>query len=251
MLKTRIASLEEVAEKFRTFYAEDNGEFILDSDLRGEDVSGLKDTNKQLKSEKGRLKDQMDALQAKIDASEESGLEGREEYDKLLDVKTKQFDAKYDIEVGRAERAESALKTQMINAVISEVGSTLAGENAVLLMPHLRDRFAVELVNGDPKLQILDKDGVPGIITKDQLITEFKTNDMFKPIIKGRNSSGGGSNGGAGGSSGAVDAGTWDAFFNPDGGNYDTEKQNELMKVDKNLYSKLEKKYGLDDPYSL
>jgi hypothetical protein len=250
MLKVRISSLDEVAEKFKSFYTVDGDEFVLDEDLQPEDTSGLKKTNKQLKDEKLALKTKADALQALIDASEEAGLEDKQEYEKLLDIKSKQFDVKFESMNTRAEKAEAALQAQMITSIVNEVGSTLAGENSVLIKPHLENRFAVDMADGTPKIQILDKDGTPGIITKEQLIEEFKTNETFKPILKGRNSSGGGSNGGSGGS-GGENTKSFEKYFDPEGSEYNTEKQYELQQSDKVLHDKLVKKFKLDDPYAM
>ncbi len=251
MLKVTIAKLEDVAEKFRQFYSEQaDGTFLLDEDLHPEDTTGLKNNNAALKEEKRLLKEKMDALQAKMDADEEGDLAAKEEYEKLMELKTKQFDAKFDSANLRAEAAEAALKTQMINATVAEVAATLAGENSTLIMPHLKNRFNVDLVEGQPRLQILDKDGTPGVITKEQLIEEFKTNKMFAPILKGRDSSGGGSGGGAG-TGGQADSATWDSFFNPAGDSYDSRKQDELKEKDSKLHATLVKKYKLDDPYSV
>ncbi len=248
MLKKLVADINTVDEKYRIFYTEQtDGTFKLDDALSPDD-SGLKSTNLELKKEKIKLKEQMDALQAKIDADHVNDLEGKEKYDELLETKTTQFNDKMAAATLKTAKLENALKERTINSAITDLAITLAGDRAELLKPHLGARFEVEIVDDEPVLKILDDKGQAGTLTKEQLIEEFKKNKMFAPILKGRDSSGGGSGGGSGGDDQA-DAASWEKYFNEDNSEYNTEKQDELKKKDKGLHDSLVKKFGLDDPY--
>ncbi len=244
-------SLDSVIEKYRGLYTEQaDGKFYLDEVLAALiDPAGLKKTNADLKDEKKTLKEKLEALQLKIDSEDETKLEEQKEYEKLLDIKTKQYETKLTAAEEKAKKIEGSLKTQMISTAINEIAVQLAGDNSPLIAPHLKDRFAVDLTGDKAKLQILDKEGTPGIVTKEQLIEEFKTNKMFQPILKGRDSSGGGAQGGAGGGA-QGDKSAWKDYFDPSNEKYNTEKQYELQQKDKGLHDKLVADYHLDDPYS-
>ena len=108
MLKKLIASLDDVEEKFRGLYTEqEDGTFKLDIQVEGlEDVTGLKANSKKLKEEKIRLQEELDTLNQKMSDADEDGLEAKGEYEKLLGIKKQQFDADLTLANTRADNAD-------------------------------------------------------------------------------------------------------------------------------------------------
>jgi len=252
MLIAIVDNLDGVEEKYKAFYTknEETGKFHLDANLivdNTQDVTGLKNNNSALKAEKLALQTKLDKITELEQTNKESGLEAEKKYDELLELKTGQFDEKIQAATTKSDNAERALKSSMINAAVTSLAVELGGENAELLKPHLVSRFQVNLVESNYVLQITDKTGKVSALSRDQLSEEFRANKMFKPLLKGRQSSGGGSGGGAGGGSNK-EADVQD-FFDPSKPSYSTEEQYKVEKENKPLHDKLVKKYNLDDIY--
>jgi len=252
MLKKILDSLEGLDEKYHQFYTknETSGKYELDSALvidNTEDVTGLRNNNSALKAEKLALQARLDKLAEDEQVNHESGLEAEKKYGELLELKTGQFDEKLGLANAKADNAEKSLKSSLINAAVTSLAVELAGENAELLKPHLVSRFQVNLVESNYVLQISDKNGNVSALTREELSEEFRKNKTFKPLLKGRDSSGGGSNGGSG--SGYGKEADVQKYFDPSSKEYSSEGQYEVEKTDKALHDKLVKKFGLDDIY--
>ena len=253
MLKEILKSLEGLDAKYHALYTknEETGDYHLDTSLivdNSSDVTGLKNNNSALKAEKLALQAKLDKITELEQSNKESGLEAEQKYVELLELKTGQFDEKLTAATTKSDNAERALKASMINAAVTSLAVELGGENAELLKPHLIARFQVNLVESNYVLQITDKTGKISALTRDQLSEEFRANKMFKPLLKGREASGGGSGGGSGkGSNKEADV---QDFFDPSKPAYSTEEQYKVEQDNKPLHDKLVKRFGLDDIYS-
>ncbi len=253
MLKALLDSLEGLDSKYHALYTKgEDGKYHLDTSLivdNTEDVTGLKNNNAALKAEKLSLQAKLDDIKKLEDDSHISGLEAEKKYEELLEVKTQQADVKIAAAEGKASTAVEQLKASLLDAAVSKLALDLAGESASLLEPHLRGRFQVNEVEGKYVVQITDINNIASGLTPKELGDEFKANKLYAPILKGRDSSGGGSGGGSGGS--ADEKGGYAKYFDPKSAEYSSEKQYELEQKDKKAHDALVKKYDLDNPYNV
>jgi len=252
MLKSILDSLDGLDAKYHQFYTknEETGKYHLDTSLildNRENLDGLKNNNSALKAEKLALQAKLDKITEEEESNKESGLEAEKKYGELLELKTGQFDEKLTAATSKADNAERALKASLIISAVTTLAVELAGPNAELLKPHLTNRFQVNLVEGNYVLQITDVQGKVSALTTAQLAEEFRANKLFKPLLLGRDSSGGGSGGGSG--SGSTKEADVSNFFDPKSPEYNTEEQYKVEQADKKLHDKLVKKFKLDDIY--
>ncbi|MCI4436223.1 MAG: hypothetical protein JHC33_05360 [Ignisphaera sp.] len=251
MLTKTLPTLEGVEAKYHILYTlGTDGVYTLDASLIGDtvppegDTSGLKATNAALKQEKQALQARLAALEEANQSREEDGLAASKEYEKLLQLKMQQFEARNAPAEEKATKAIETLKTTMIGAAVNEMANLLAGDAALLLYPHLKDRVTV---NDSYELIFTDPFGNASALTKEQLMEEFKQNKLFSKVIQGRQSSGGGSFGGGG--SGEGDVSEYAKFFNPASGEYNLTKQGDIQDSHPDIYKALTAKYDLGSPY--
>lgn len=252
MLKKLIASLSEVEEKYHALYTkQEDGTYKLDESIipsNIEDVTGLKNNNVALKTEKIKLQERLDELLQKEKDAEEENLEESKQYEQLLELKTKKFEEDLAAQTSKAKAAVEALKTSMLERTVTEISTTLAGEAAPLIAPHVKARLSVTEVEGQYVVQVSDVNGNASNMTLEQLSEEFTNNKLFSSVIKGRESSGGGSgNGGSGSGEGSETE--FAKYFDDKGSDYNVMKQIELEKSNKELHDKLASKYNLNDIY--
>ena len=255
MLKFKVNEDEykKLDEKLQELYEGKDGSYQLKLD-GGDDLTGLKQHAEKLLDEKKKEADKRRELEAKLTEMELKKKEEEEklllekgEFEKVLEQKQKEFELKEKALVEKAEQAQNQMKDTLLNLEVTKVATELAGERAELITPHLQNRF--DIVEKDGKLEVVIKDatGLPNpAMTADALIEEFKANELFEPIIKGRNSSGGGAGGGSGG--GGAGGSEWEQYFDPANASYNITKQVELEKDDKTLHDSLRKKFNLDNP---
>jgi len=239
MLQKTIADLSLVDEKYRVLYVQQaDGTYQLEDDLF-EDVSGLKNNNIKLKQEKLTLKQKLDELEAfKQQQIEKELLEGKK-YEQLIQAKTAQYETALEAEKVKVQQLTDNLKRTALTTAVKQIATDLAGENALLLEPHIQARIQANMNDeGAVELQFLGIDG--GAINQDGLINEFKQNPVFKTVIKGKRSTGGGAQGG---SQGEGDTGEWAQYFDETSDSYSPSKQYELQQTNPQLHDALFAKY--------
>lgn len=112
----------------------------------------------------------------------------------------------------KAERikTENAAKADKANTAVAaeakSLAAKLAGKNADLLLPHIERRLKGEVVDGVVKIGVIDKDGVVGSGTIDDLSKEMLANKSYAAILIGSKATGGGA-GKSQGSGGSGSAG--------------------------------------------
>ena len=242
--KSEYEALPDVLKESYTQEGE-NYRLVVEDD-KGDLYGKLKNADKLLeekKREEQRRKELEEALkqyEAKQKEEELKKLEEQGKYEELLKRLEAEKEAKIQELQQKAEAEAQARKEMLLNLKVKEIATALAGERAALLEPHLRNRLDIR----DDKVIILDSTGVPNPnMTDDKLIDEFKTNPLFAPVIKGRDSTGGGTVGANGNTAG----GDWEQYFDRSSPNYSIMKQIDLEKENPALYAQLIKKFGLDD----
>jgi hypothetical protein len=99
------------------------------------------------------------------------------------------------------------IKDSLLKGTTAQLAAALAGENSILLVPHIKERLTVDFSGEAPVLRVLDKDGNASALSLEDLKKEFVENKQFASIIIGSKATGGAGSGrsGNGGSSGAGD----------------------------------------------
>jgi len=250
MLKKLIASLNDVEEKYRGLYTEQaDGTFKLDVVIEGMgDIEGLKQNNYDLKGEKIKLQERLEALEAAENERKNQGLLDNKQFEELLASKEAEWNAKLEEKENRAKALLDSVKSTTLQTSITNLAVELAGERSALIAPHITSRLSVEEKDGVFTVVVKDTNGNASAMTLEQLSEEFKNNSLYAPILKGRNSSGSGGGGDGSGGEGAADAATYEKYYNPKGADYNAAKQTELQGKNKELHDALVKKYDLDNP---
>lgn len=103
------------------------------------------------------------------------------------------------------EKRDKHLQATLVDSVATQLASELGGENAALLIPHIKGRLTADLTGDTPLTRVLDKDGKPSAFSVEDLRKEISSDTRFKSVIVVGKGSGGGAagagrpnNGGAG-----------------------------------------------------
>lgn len=92
------------------------------------------------------------------------------------------------------------LNETLVDSVALATATELAGENGIVLLPHLKARLAAELSGEKPLTRVLDKDGKPSALSVEDLKKEFAGDKRFAGVVIASRASGGGAAGGNGSS---------------------------------------------------
>ena len=207
-LKYEVESLEGLDESVAGLYVEHEGKYRLGVEgipepKANDDVTGLKNKVQQLLDEKKReqeerRKEQELRKSKELEAAKASG-----------DVQAleKSWTEKLNTEKQTYEQQLQSLNGMINNLTVGSTATKLAAELAVqgsadVLLPHIQNRLKVEVVDGNPVVRVLDREGKPSAATVDELKNEFLNNQSFAPIISGTKASGAGHRG-AGSAGGA------------------------------------------------
>ncbi len=240
MLKTIITSLSDVQEKYQVLYIDaGDGTFKLDDELQGF-ASGLKQTNANLKDEKIEMRVRIasmeqELLDAKTTARsiETNALLSKEEYTEALSLKESEFEAT----LKKSQEDLETISRTILDQEVQNLSKEIAGDSANLMAPHLQG-----LAFTDGHIQY------PDGASRDNFIKSFTDNASFDVLTKTAPSAQGS---GASAGSGRSNDDSFNKYFDPTGNSYDTSKQNELQQENPELYTQLETKYGLNDPYNI
>lgn len=203
------AAFDGLAEHFQKEYKkQDDGSYTLDVE-GGEDTGALKRAKEHEKGLRKKAEDDLKALKDKL-AEKETELEELQtdrakKGDKSAEVeqawKKKLADREKEL-LGQIEATQKALRNQMEDSVASGLAAELAGDNAELLLPHLKGRLRAEIVDGKAVTKILDPEGNVSALTMDELKKEVLSSPKFSAVVIASKGSGGGAGGarkGAGG----------------------------------------------------
>jgi hypothetical protein len=205
-MKYKVDSLEGLDESIAALYKKDGDSFVLKIDgmPEPEDVSGLKEKVNQLLKEK---KDEQSAKQLAVtEAAEAARLAAAKSGD--VDALAKSWQEKYDTLQSKYETDTGSLNGAIADLTSGSAATQLAAKLAVensaeVLLPHIKSRLRTELVDGKPRLVVLDKEGRPSASTLEDLSQEFQNNKAFAHVIIGSKAQGAGLDKGNGGAIGA------------------------------------------------
>lgn len=200
-LKHTVAKIEEVDEVFRSHYkavdpADPTKGYVID--LEGapqqEDVGALKRALERVRQEKD----------AAIAEARANGSKTTEE----IEAVRRSADAQIKTLKDQIAEADKRVQASYLDKTVSELAVELCGDNAPILMPHLKNRLVVEAPDGVPLVRVLGKDGKASALSVEDFKAEIKADKLFAPVLQAGRASGSGTsggnstNGGAGGGSG-------------------------------------------------
>jgi hypothetical protein len=192
MLKLKLTAAEHatLADPFKPEYKQEGDVFVLDTDVKFEDVKPLKNAFEQEKAERKKLATEKQVLEGQIadlNARAGSATDLEKAWQKKLEDAKKQHD-----------EATKGLNGQIRELLVDNVAAQLANEISTtpsLLTPILKQRLTVEMVDGKYITRVLTPDGKASANSVKELGEEIRANKEYAPIIAASKASGGGANG--------------------------------------------------------
>ena len=200
-LKRKItkAEFEALSEVQQGLYVADNDDYVLD----------IEDSAfENLKSEKKAIQDKLAKYEAEEEerirkAEERAKKKALEEYEKAKDDKDieaieKSWQEKYDKlnaeKTASDERYSNYVKKALIDTEVMRMANEISTAPTVLA-PHIRSRLDVDFTGEQPKLIVLDNNGMRSANTVAELQKSFIDNKDFNAIIKITTANGGANSG--------------------------------------------------------
>lgn len=155
------------------------------------DVSGLEKKVSELLGEK--KSEQEKRRQAEDEAKKAAEEQARKKGD--IEALEKSWQDKLTAReqelLGQVQEKDARLHTLLVDNVAQSVATSLAGDCAAILIPHIKARLIVE----DGKTRVVDAEGNPSASTLEDLEKEFKNNKLFASVVIGSKATGTGGKG--------------------------------------------------------
>lgn len=195
--QTEYDALDEAGKKF--YVKQTDGKFHLD--LEEDDAAELrraKDHEKTKRQEAEAARDEANRkLQEITDAKKKADEEAARASGDVTALEKswkEKRDADVAAETAKRERAEAALKKQLVDNVAQRIANEISTAPS-LLVEIIKKRLAVEIPSdpdSEPLTRVLDVSGKPSALSVNDLKQEFIDNTEFAAIMKGSSASGGG-----------------------------------------------------------
>lgn len=199
MLKFKLTKDEHgaLADGFKTEYKLEGEVYVLDTDVKFEDVTPLKNALVQEKQARKLATEKNATLESQItDLTARAGT--------ATDLE-KSWKEKLETASKAAEEKRKGLDNQIRRLLVDNVATSMASEISTtpnVLLPHIQKRLTIEEVDGEYVTRVLTPDGKASALSANELKAEFLANKDFAPIITASKASGGGANGNKGPASG-------------------------------------------------
>lgn len=200
-LKRKItkAEYEKLHEAIKVEYKAEGEEFVLDAE-GFDDASALK----RAKDREKELRTDAEAENAKLTSELKTLREANGNIATLEASWKKQLADANETHRKEVTRLTNFLNSSLVDGVAQKIATELAGDNAEILVPHIKARLTANLEGDKPLTRVLDKEGKPSAISVDDLAKEFRENKRYAPLVIVSKASGSGAAGGSGsGDSGA------------------------------------------------
>ncbi|AWS52564.1 hypothetical protein [Providencia rettgeri] len=187
---------DALTDEQKAFYKESGGNYQLQIEGMPDipDVSGLqKKVDELLSEKKSEQEKRRQAEEAAKKAAEEQARKNGdiESLEKSWAEKLKARESELLVQL---QEKDTSLHTLLVDNVAQTLATKLAGDAAPLIMPHIKSRLSVE----EGKTRVVDSAGHPSAFTIDDLEKEFRSNQLFAPVIIGSKATGTGGEGGKG-----------------------------------------------------
>lgn len=199
-LKYEIETLDGLDDTIKALYQKnEDGKFTLAVDglpkadnTLSERLAKLEANNRDLLGEKKAAKEEAERI--KLEAAKKGG--DIEALEKSWQEKYMSAESAKNLEVEQYKKMVSGLT---VGAAAATIAADVFGANAELMMHHVNARLGYEVVDGQPRVRVLDLTGKPCALTVDELKNEFKASAKFAPFVVATRASGAGAHGSAGG----------------------------------------------------
>lgn len=213
-LKRKLASLEGLDASLHSFYAQADGEFVLQ--IEGDEDTGAlkraKEHEKNLRVAAETLaaerQSQIDALTAERDAAITERDAAKADKGQDVQALEASWQAKVDAANAKVADVTSALTSEVERLLVTNTAQAMAAEISTvpeLFQSVIQARLKVEKgADGKYFTRVLDAAGTPSAATLDELRNELVANEKYAAIIVAGKGSGGGA-GGSGSGGGATE----------------------------------------------
>ncbi|WP_338882672.1 hypothetical protein [Xenorhabdus sp. TH1] len=185
-----------LTDEQKSMYKENGNKYQLQIDGMPEipDVSGLqKKVDELLSEKKSEQEKRRQAEEAAKKAAEEQARKNGD-IEALEKSWSEKLTAREKELLAQLEEKDTNLRTLLVDNVAQSLATKLAGDSAPLIMPHIKSRLAVE----KGKTRVVDVSGQLSALSIDELEKEFRSNQLFAPVIIGSKATGTGGDGGKG-----------------------------------------------------
>tara|TARA_Y100001951_G_scaffold104026_1_gene114398 strand:+ start:737 stop:1513 length:777 start_codon:yes stop_codon:yes gene_type:complete len=164
---------------------------------------------KHAEAEKHRKEQEAAARKAAEEAAKKSG---------DVEALEKSWAEKFTTREAELSEQVNTFQSMIHTLTVGSTATTLAAKIAMEgcaegLTPHIQSRLKMEMVDGEPKVKVLGKDGRPSAMSLEDLEKELKATPYLAPIIKGSSASGAGGIGrGGGAGKGEISRADFDAL---------------------------------------
>jgi NADH dehydrogenase/NADH:ubiquinone oxidoreductase subunit G len=208
MLKRIIEKLEDVDEKYRGFYVEKDGKFVLN--IEEEDTATLKGAlvkERELRSKaEADLKkwtklgdaEKAAAALAKVQEYDEKELERKGEFEKIRTQMAEKHEGELKTVRDQLSGKDKAIEKLLVDSVATAAISKHKGKVKVLL-PHVKAHVKVEWEAGEPVAKVVDDQGDPIVgdgkgtyMNIEQYVESLKKDADFGANFEATAASGGG-----------------------------------------------------------
>ena len=193
--KTTFDSLNETLKEQ---YAERDGNYFLDVEDAKELSNAYerqKETNQTLKSELETLRTELQNIRSDAENAKAEKNRKTKDYDALeadYNRKLQEKDTGYKTQ---EQKYKDTIQKMLVDNKALELATEAFGENAEIMLPHIKSRLQADFDGDMPTTRVLDKNGQPSANTLDELKKEFVDNPRFAPIVVGSRASGGNASG--------------------------------------------------------
>lgn len=189
-MKFKLTAAEHAAldDSVKALYKANGDNFVLILD--DVDVDGMARKNAELLDEKKKSAQAAAEAEAKRKAAEEEAAKKNGDVTALEKSWAEKLAAQEAAYKAQLDATSGSLNTLLVDNVALQVATSLCGDNAALMLPHLKGRLAAELQDGKPVTRVLAADGKPSALTVEELTKELAGDKRFAPILKGPGSQG-------------------------------------------------------------
>lgn len=187
---------DALTDEQKALYKESGGNYQLQIEGMPEipDVSGLQKKVDELLSEKKSEQEKRRQAEEAAKKAAEDQARKNGDIESLEKSWAEKLKARENELLAQLQEKDASLHTLLVDNVAQTVATKLAGDAAPLIMPHIKSRLSVE----DGKTRVVDANGHPSAFTIDDLEKEFRSNQLFAPVIIGSKATGTGGEGGKG-----------------------------------------------------
>lgn len=196
MLKLKLTTLDGLSADVAKEYKKEGDEYVLDTDVKFEDVTGLKNALAQEKQHRKQATEKVTTLEqekATLEARAGSAGDLEKSWQKKLTDKEAEFKT-------QLTNRDAQLRAVLVDNTALQLAQEIS-TSPDLILPHIKARLTMEEVDGKMLTRVLDGEGKMSAASVGELKNEIVADKRFASIITASKASGGGAQGAKSGSS--------------------------------------------------